>query len=264
MKRKIQALAVLILLGIGKIPLEEGFTRRLREERLLNPPLKVEVKERLTQMGAAASLGGLRSLVASVYYLRAIIEWERVNWGKVESIFWVVTRLQPRYANYWDEAAWHMAFNAASSYLYDESLTPRLRGSLYDDYVARGLRILKEGLEYNPDDARLWNALAELYEQRLHDYPKAAECYLQVYRVSNNARYFRFAAYQYTRTQDPALWQKAYEMLREAYTKGQRPPSVIETLKALEQRLNIPFPRRIPDKLPDLPVRPPEVGPQPQ
>jgi tetratricopeptide (TPR) repeat protein len=261
MKRHLQALAVILLLGIVKLPLEQEATQHLRHARLLSAPMDLSVRESVGQMSFAAALGGLRSLIASITYLRAYREWENINWAKVDSLFQLTTRLQPRFQNYWDEAAWHMAYNAASSYLYNDKIEPMVRGKLYEQHVQRGIDILQEGLRFLPDDARLWNALAEIYERRRHDPQKAAECYLQVYRLSRNERYARFAGYQYALTADPELWKKAYALLKAAYDKKQRTPSLIDQLKNLEERLQVPLMQRIPEKRSDMLQRDGLIGP---
>ncbi|MDZ4289620.1 MAG: hypothetical protein U0984_16765 [Prosthecobacter sp.] len=253
MTRNLQALVGLLVFGVAKLPVEKAFTDHLLRAKLLSPPIDLGLRENLGQMGFAATLGGLRSLIASITYLQAYHEWENINWGKVDELFRLTTRLQPRYPNYWDEASWHMAFNAASSYLNNEKLDPKLRRELHDKYVQRGLEILNEGLRVLPRDAKLWNRLAELYDIRLKDPAKAGECYLRAFEFSGVPIYARLAGYQYARTSDPALWRKAYEVLMAAYRKGQRPPSVITTLKSLEERLNIPLIQRIPDPAPVIP-----------
>jgi len=261
MKRQLQALTVFLLLGAVKLPVEEAATAHLRVAKLLSKPIALSLRENLGQMSFAAALGGLRSLVASMTYLRAYREWENINWGKVDSLFQLTTRLQPTYSNYWDEASWHMAYNAASSYLYNEELNHMVRGKLFEQHIQRGIDILNEGLVYLPNDARLWSALAEIYERRVHNPQKAAECYLQVHRISHNDRYARFAGYQYAQAPNRDSWQKAYALLKVAYDKKQRLPSVIEQLKNLEEKLNIPLMKRIPEARPAMENRPGMVGP---
>jgi hypothetical protein len=247
MKRRLQALFVLLLLGLVKLPVEQFATATLREARLLTPAPDFGLRDQLGQMSFAAALGGLRSLVASFTYLRAYHAWENVDWGAVDSLFQITTRLQPRYEHYWDEAAWHMAYNAASHYLNDESLNPAVRGKLFHEHIRRGHDILIEGLRVLPDDARLWNSLAELYERRTYEPARAAECYLKVAEITGNARVRRFAGYQFAQAADPAHWQRGYELLRAAYDLQQRPPTLINTLKDLEKKLHVPVERRIPE-----------------
>lgn len=141
-------------------------------------------------------------------------------------------------------------------------LQPMVRGRLYEEHVRRGIAILKEGLRHLPEDVRLWNSLAEIYERRSHEPELAAEAYLQVHRISGNNRYRRFAAYQYAQSAKPELWRRAYDMLRESYQDvRQRTPSLIDTLKTLEERLNIPTMQRIPDARRPMEIPAADQGP---
>jgi len=261
MKRKLQALLVLLLLGVVKLPVEEAATRYLREARLLSLPVDMSVRDSIGQMGFAASLGGLRSLVASIIYLQAYDAWTNINWAKVDSLFQLTTSLQPRYDRYWDEAAWHMAYNAASSYLQNKELNAAVRGKLYHDHIQRGVDILQQGLRVLPESARLWNTLAEVYERRVIDPKKAGDCYMEVLRIHKNTRYGRLAAYQYAQTNDPALWQKAYDLFMVSYRNNQRPPTMINAIKQLEGKLNIPQDQRIPEAIVPVPIQRGAIGP---
>ena len=111
MNRKLAALAIFIAGGIAKLPLEQRLSDDLHAKALLEEPVGIDMRENLGQMGFAASLGGLRSLVASITYLQAYSAFEDVDWGKVDSLMTITTRLQPREAIYWDDAAWHQAWN---------------------------------------------------------------------------------------------------------------------------------------------------------
>lgn len=268
MKRRLQALAVILLLGSVKLPVEEHATKTLREAHLLTPPLDLGLRENFSQASFAAALGGLRSLIASITYLQAYDAWTNVNWGKVDSLFQLTTSLQPRYDNYWDEAAWHMAYNAASNYLNNQSLNSAVRGKLYHDHIQRGVDILEQGLKVLPNSARLWNTLGEVYERRVIDPKKAGDAYLQVNRITGNKRYARLAGYQYAETQDPALWKKGYDLLKDSYDFKQKTPTLIVKIKQLEKQLNIPADQRIPEVVssapapantaaPDVPVKQP-------
>lgn len=260
MKRKLQALLVILLLGVVKLPVEEAATRYLREVKLLSPPLDLGVRDSIGQMGFAASLGGLRSLVASLMYLQAYDAWANVDWARVDSYFRLTTSLQPRYDKYWDEAAWHMAYNAATNYLGRTELNPAVRGKLFHDHIQRGVDILQEGLRVLPESTRLWNTLAEVYERRVANPTKAGDAYLKVYELSKDVRYGRLAAYQYAKTADPALWQKAYDLMKAAYDQNKKTPSLINGMKNLEEKLDVPAEKRIPEDM--VPLGQGMPGPQ--
>ncbi len=258
MKRKLQALAVLLLFGVVKLPLEQYVTHDLRQRKLLEEPIKLGVGENLGQAGIAASLGGLRGLAACIFQLRAHIEFTNVNWAKVDSFYKLVTRLQPRNARYWEEASWHMAYNAASYYLYNADIKGGLRGQLFHDHIKRGIAILEEGLTFLPNHPRLWEKLAEIYKNRTYQFTAAGDCYWQSFQNGGLNYTQRFAGYCYALSNEPTSWKKGYAILKPLYDAKKSTHGLIEHLKLLEQKMHISAEQRIPDA---APVR---AGPSPQ
>ncbi len=246
MKRIVQAVLVLLLLGVVKLPLEERLTKRLREERLLSPPLSLDVRESVGQMSFAAALGGLRSLVASIVSLEAYTAFENVDWAKVDSLYQLVTRLQPRASTYWEDASWHMAYNAASSYLYNQELTGPVRGRLYEEHVRRGIEILEEGLTFLPNSERLWARLGDIYKHRTKEPQKAAEAYLKAFAHGGQAFLQRAAAYELAMMPDDDSQRRALELLKERYDAGDRHPTLVKEVRRLEEKFNVPTMQRIP------------------
>lgn len=247
--RRVQALLALLLLGVVKLPVEQAVSARMKEERLLDGTVDLGVWENLGQMGFAASLGGLRALVAGITYMRAYVAFENVEWAQVDSLFQLTSRLQPRDVSYWDEAAWHMAYNAASNYLHSDRVEPIMRGKLYHSHIERGIQILEDGLRFNPEDPRLLSRLGDIYAKRKIEPQKAGEIYERVSRLEGLRRYERFAAYEYLKTADRALWRKAYDLLKASYDReGPKYPAVVDGIKELEKRLGIPFIQWIPEK----------------
>lgn len=247
--RRVQALVVFLLFGAVKLPVEQVVSARMKEARILDGSLDLGLWENLGQMGFAASLGGLRALVAGVTYMQAYVAFEDIEWAKVDSLFQLTSRLQPRDVSYWDEAAWHMAYNAASNYLHSDRVEPIMRGKLYHSHIERGIEILEAGLKFNPNDPRLLSRLGDIYSKRKIDPVKAGQTYEKVSVLDGLDRYERFAAYEYLKTMDPVLWKKAYVLLKRTYDKdGAKYPSVIDGIKELEKRLAIPFMQWIPEK----------------
>lgn len=240
MKRALQVAGVLLLFGVVKMPLEQGMTHDLRKRRLLEEPLRLGVGEDLGQAGLAALLGGLRGLAACMFQLRAHVEFTHVNWAKVDSLYKLVTRLQPREARYWEEAAWHMAYNAASFYLYNMELKPSLRGQLYHDHVKRGVAILEEGLKFLPDNPRLWQKLAEVHWARTKNYKLAGDAYWNSFTHGGLNFTERFAAYAWAQSTDQESWKKGYAILKRLYDGGKATPGLIEYMQMLERHLGIP------------------------
>lgn len=259
MKRNLQAMAVILLLGAIKLPLEQRATHSLRELKLLSPPPDSSLLANLGQAGMAGTLGGLRSLVASIMYLQAFNAWTRVDWANVDTYSTLSTLLMPRFTSYWKEHADHMSYDAASYYLNNKEINAAVRGKLFNDHVARGIAVLQEGLKAMPDNAVLWLNLAEIYQRRAFEPAKAADAYLEVFRLTKNQRWARFAGYQYAETADPELWKKAYDLLKASYDLGQKTPSLIVTLKKLEIKLKVAESQLIPEKVMPAPENKPPI-----
>jgi hypothetical protein len=285
--RKSLAIVLLVAVGVAKLPLEENLSNDLRAQHLQEPPIDIGTAESLGQMAAAASLGGLRSLAASIFYLVAYGAFEDTRWNDLDALMSVTTRLEPHNTVYWEEASWHMAYNAAGSFLRDTSLRPAIQRKLYREKVARGVDILQEGLRYLPNNPKLLLKLAMTYQDKVGEPPvpgqknlpgepsptgdprKAAETFLACYEHGGPDYAERFAGYQLTKLSDRASWEKAYEILKRYYDMGMKKKgtTIMECLPILEERLNIPQNQRAKaaenDELPRYkikPTRPDAVG----
>lgn len=168
-------LGVLALAGVARTPFEKKVEQTLRAEQLLSEPLNISTRERIGQDSAAIALGGLRTLVAFAYNLRAFEYFEHQDWVRVEDTYETVVTLAPHTIYYWDTAAWQMATNAAGDIRDDESLSALRRDQLRKGYIEKGRSFLKRGIENNPDDWRLPASLGRLYsdQSKVPDYPEA-------------------------------------------------------------------------------------------
>lgn len=245
MKPRMLVLALLVVIGLAKLPLEDKLTATLKEQKLLDAGLDLSMRESLGQMGFAASLGGLRSLIASLSYLQAYVAFENLEWGTVDSLMTLTTRLQPDEPTYWEDASWHMAYNAASNYLRNEELRSAIRNKLFRDHVERGITILEEGLRYLPDNPRLLMRLGDIYRDRKPDPRRAAEAYLNAYAHGAKSFYERMGAYELVKLSDRASSEKAYAILKRYYDNGARYASIMRDLPVLEVKLGVPAEKRI-------------------
>lgn len=168
-------LLTLVLVGLAKRPLENGFVENLRERRLLAKPIDPETREALGQTTYAIALGGLRSFVASMKNIRAHTHFEHQEWAKLEDEFQTITTLQPHSRYYWDIASWHLAYNAYADYGDKPDIPDARRRFLQKEYLARGIRFLKDGIDNNPEDMRLRQAYIKVLTDpfKPNDLPEA-------------------------------------------------------------------------------------------
>jgi hypothetical protein len=258
MRLKLTALAIFLIIGMCKLPLERSAQTAMREAGSLKTPASLALREQLGQMAFAASLGGLRSLVASVVYLQAYTAFERSNWAQVESLHTLTTQLQPNYAQYWDDGATRLAYDAASHYLYDTARPDLYRRQLYRQYFGRGVDFAQSGAAVLPASRVLHQRLGEFYS-RIVGSPEQKQLVPPDHRLA--ARHFilahqhgaldwteRAAAYELAKLPDaPEEWALAYRILKKYHERGIRVPTASTLIKDLENRLKVPAEQRVKD-----------------
>src|SRR5215813_9048447 len=106
MTRGLIALAVLIVMGMLKLPVERDLAELHRQEHFRGVEFNLDLREKLGQLGFIAALSGFRAIVADGLFIQANVAWERTEWGRVLLLFQHVTTLQPRVVMFWDMAAW--------------------------------------------------------------------------------------------------------------------------------------------------------------
>ena len=247
-------LCTLLAFGVGKLHFEDRLNQDMVDARLIQPPLKKGTSLQLGQTGAAVALGGLRSLVAAAWNLRAFVYFEDLEWIKLEQSYEVITTLQPQTIHYWETGAWHMHTNASVYYREKRDLRPFRQRALQKEYIKKGSDFLEEGVRQNPDSWKLHNTLARIWsdhhkypdlDRAIHHYDDTLACdSLPEYKRALLKR-FRF----YLITQIPSRHAEALKLGLELYhaSEENRRPSLINHIFVLQNALNIPEANRIPD-----------------
>ncbi len=249
MMRGLIALAVLIVAGVLKLPVERDLTTLHRQEHFRGVEFNLDLREQIGQLGFIAALSGFRAIVADALFIQAYSAWEDTEWGRMLLLFRHVTTLQPHVLLFWDTAAWHMAWNASVAAM-DDKTQPRLalRVKAQREYFAMGKDFLERGIKNNPDRPELYEALARLYKEKYKDHESASEYYAKAAALPGAAPWDRrFSAYELSYCEGRE--REAYERLRHLYDEGprERLPTLIKRLKFLEDKLGIPQDQRIPD-----------------
>jgi hypothetical protein len=251
MTRLLFSLLLLFMFGAAKLPIEHSLSaqdRSASDGHLRGIAFDLDLREQVGQFGFIAALSGFRSIVADVLFIQAHVAWEQTQWGRALLLLRQVTTLQPRSILFWDMAAWHMAWNASTAALNDQT-QPRLalRIKAQREYFALGKDFLERGIRNNPDEPRLYETLARLYKEKYHDHERASGCFAKAAALPGAASYDqRFSAYELSYVEDRE--REAYEQLLRLYHAGekQRAPTLISRLKFLEDKLGTPRDQRIP------------------
>jgi hypothetical protein len=209
--------------------------------------LSINLRERIGQAGFLAALSGFRSPLAALLWIQAHTAWENTEWGRMAGLFETVTTLQPRSVPYWDMAAWHMAWNASVAALQNEKQpSEALRIRAQRAYIQLGRDFLERGILNNPDRPQLHIQLGVLLRDKVEDHCAAAEEFLKASKFPDAPQYAaRFAGYEMAKCPDRE--REAYDYLRKLYEEGekQRLPSLINLLRQMENKLDIPASDRV-------------------
>jgi hypothetical protein len=238
-------LLVLIFIAVMFVPAK--LKMESSSNRVLPGTLTLDLREKIGQSAFIAVLGGFRSVIADLLFIDAYSAWERTDWTNLLLRLRQATELQPRAMLFWEIAGWHMAWNASTAALEDDSKSPAARRRLQHEYIELGKDFLVRGIAHNPDRPQLYEALARLYRDKLRDHIRAAENFEIASRLPGHASYDeRFSAYELSLCEGRE--REAYDRLRALYQRGesQRLPRLLNQLRAMEERLEVPVNERIP------------------
>lgn len=212
----------ILAMGAVRIPFEKGLADDLRTADLLPPELDVKTTDRIGQTFFAVSLGGMRTLVATIWNLRAFTFFSDQKWADVAECYDLIVDLAPRTQYYWDTGSWHQAYNEASYYLYDSKLPSLRRKQAWKDAILNGRQFLERGIRNNPDDPVLLERLGYLLADSNKiaafgdigkSYEESYEAYMSAVALGNaRALTTRFALYSLARV--PGREKEALAMAR--------------------------------------------------
>lgn len=243
MKRAILPLLILLAFGALKAPLEQTLIATQRSLGFQLARLNGNTRAQLGQAGFVAALSGFRALMADLLWIRAGTAFEQTAWSRMELLLHSATQLQPRAVVFWEMAHYNMAYDAATAMRSGSNPLPTaaLRRKAELGYIRIGETFLHDGIAFNPESARLWERLGDLYSRRLDNHSLAADAYQRAASLPDAMAYLpRFAAYELASV--PGREADAYQKLRSLYDQGekQRVPTLLRLLAQLEEKLAVP------------------------
>jgi hypothetical protein len=215
---------------------------------LLPSDLQIGTVEKIGQTSAAVAFGGLRTLIATFLNLRALTYFSEKRWDDVADTYDTIVDLAPHTRYYWDSGYWHMAYNAASYYMYDSTLAPVRRKEAWRSSILKGRSFLERGIRNNPDDWALHADLGYLlsdpnkfpaFKNQRETFSAAADAYQKAAETGKALGYVRrFRFYALARAEGRET--QALALGHELYAEGtkNRTPTVLSLLLVLEAHEN--------------------------
>lgn len=247
-KGRILGFVVLLIWGMVKLPIETSIAAEQKANHFGGFKLTSNLRQQAGQAGFLATLGGLRAAVADLLWIRAHVAWQSTQYGKMKLLFDVCTALQPRRGMYWDNAAWHMAWNASVYAANDVEHVPEPieRRRNQENYFKLGEDYALRGIENNPDNWELYLRLGLIYKDKFKDLTKAALAYEEAAKRPGRLDYVRREAC-YLIADIPGREEEAYKKLRELYDTGENEwlPTLLKKIQLLERKLKIPQTQRV-------------------
>lgn len=245
--RKTLAILLLAVFGFAKWPIEEHLESERDKAHFTGTKFTLSLRDKLSANSFLAAVGGFRALVADFCYLDAHAQWTRVEWGRMKLNFDAATTLMPHCILFWDQASWHMAFNASVAALEDKN-QPReaLRLKAQQEFWKIGEQYLINGIANNPDDPTLYDHLGFLYREKFKDHCRSAEIYAECAKIPN-APVYAHRFHYYELAECPGHEKEAYEGLLKLYKAGENEhlPTLLKKLGILQEKLNVPAEQKI-------------------
>jgi len=137
------------------------------------------VRDDIGQSMAIVALGGFRGLAANFVWLNVHQAWTDRDWARLRAQAEIVVQLQPRSVYYWDMGAWHMAWNASTSWeRYMSEPNASRREIEAHRWIEIGRDFLYRGIKINPESYQLLVRMGDIFAYRLNDYPTAYLWYI--------------------------------------------------------------------------------------
>ena len=199
-------------------------------------------------------LGGLRTVVADVSWLRSYVLWERKEEAGCEALMRLACTLDPHARYFWEQTGFAVGLDMANWEIRRRGGYARLSKEVQDHvfaaYARKGIAVLEEGARTSRNRAPFLIVAGQLAEMKVRD-PRLAATYYRAAAESEDAPWYaaRFAARTAWEAGDRA---QAYSWYRDHWSSvlrvrhEDRAPDDLAELRMMEDALGVPAMRRIP------------------
>lgn len=162
-------------------PLRQAFDRYLRDGRLASVGTQFSIEASYEQADTMVSLSnlflGFRQMAANLLWLEADKMWHRGEYYRMIPVMRTTVALDPKFVDAYLIGAWHLAYNATAD-LQDTPIELRryeprfgVRVGDKEAFYYEGVEFLKDGIQKNPTDYRLYFDLGfSIYGEKLEDW----------------------------------------------------------------------------------------------
>lgn len=235
----------LLIVGLLTRPLEAPAWKRVQSAQ---PEWNLAAMEDALGQGMIVGmLGGFRAIIADFLWLQTNVVWENREPAKLDSMVRLVTSVDPRPVFFWINSARMIAYDVPHWRIREEGgqqTVPVSRQKAIDrEQAEQAFAHIRRGLEFHPDNPRLYLEIGQIYLNRLNDPAQAAPWFL---RASEQPGAPHFAARIYAELlRQQGKNAQAYVFLKGLY---QRLPDddpyahkgiILERIHELEQALEV-------------------------
>ncbi|MEY3393044.1 MAG: hypothetical protein RLZZ322_1893 [Verrucomicrobiota bacterium] len=211
-----------------------------------------ELEPTLGQGVLLGVLGGLRTVVADLTWIRSYVLWERKDRPGCETLMRAACALDPHSRYFWENSAYAIGFDMAHWDIrrrggYDK-VPAETQRRLFHAYARKGIALLEDGMGHAKVTTPLLLTAAQLAELKLQDHPLAIAYYRRAAEAPDGPW---FAA----RICAQVMWEagrqeEAYRWFRDYWTQRMRGredgfPDDLQRLRTMEESLRITPGRRI-------------------
>jgi len=190
--------------------------------------------------GRLALLGGMRSLVASGFWLRANLAWEHRDLASTQALIEATVAADERPLYFWLNGARILA-NDVPEWRMAGPVPAALRPRVNEEQAQVALRFLEKGLRWHGSDAALYIEMANIHLRRRGDVGSAARYYRlaaeQPHAPYYAARIHAELLHEIGRGQEALLWLRQILPGLPAADPLARREVVLERIEALEREL---------------------------
>lgn len=239
-------LALLLVVGALTRPIEAPAWKEVRSGQ---PELNLAGMEGALGQGIIVGmLGGFRSIMADFLWIQTNSVWERRERAKLDSMIRLVTSIDPRPEFFWTNGARMLAYDVPHWRIREEGghqEVPEWRKEeIAREQAEQAFALIRRGLEFHPDNPKLFLEIGQIYLNRLEDPAQAAPWFLRA-SEQPDAPYFAARIYaELLRRQGKDA--QAYEFLKGLHSRlpDDDPYAhkgiILERIRELEETLEVP------------------------